>query len=66
MKIIFTEHARNQITERNISKNEIISTLSKPDKIIPQSNQKLRAIRAIKRWGQEITAHGDIPQKWFV
>lgn len=35
--------------ERKISEKEIISTLSEPDKIILQSNQKFQAVKLTKR-----------------
>ncbi len=49
LKIIFSKHALYQIAERSLSKNEIISTISKPDKIIPQNNHKFKAVRRLKK-----------------
>lgn len=48
-KIIFSKHAIFQIKERNLSKTEIFSAVSKPDKILPQSQEKFQAIKLIKR-----------------
>ncbi len=48
-KIVFTEHAAYQIIERNISKKQIIYAISKPDKIISQSNQKFQAVKLTKK-----------------
>jgi len=49
MKIVFSEHARNQMLERNISKEEIISTIANPEKIIKQAQKKFRAVKLIKK-----------------
>ena len=46
---MFSEHARNQMLERNISKEEIISTITNPDKIIKQASKKFRAVKLIKK-----------------
>ena len=48
-KIIFSKHAIFQIQERNLSELEIISTISYPDKIILQSQQKFQAIKLINQ-----------------
>lgn len=53
MKIVFSQHARNQMMERNISEDEIILTVSNPDKIIEQPQGKFRAIRLIKKNGKK-------------
>jgi hypothetical protein len=42
MKIIFSEHAKFQMAERNLSEAEIISTILKPNKVILQSPGKFR------------------------
>lgn len=49
MKIIFSEHARYQMLERNISEEEIISTLLAPNKIIKQTEEKIQAVKIIKQ-----------------
>jgi len=49
MKIVFSEHARNQMLERNISKEEIISTIANPEKIIKQAQKKFQTIKLIKK-----------------
>ena len=49
MKIVFSEHARNQMLERNISKEEIISTITNPEKIIKQAQKKFQTIKLIKK-----------------
>jgi hypothetical protein len=49
MKIVFSEHAKNQVLERNISKKEIISTIENPNKIIKQTQNKFQAVRLIKK-----------------
>lgn len=49
MKTIFSKHAKNQMFERNISEDDVISTLLKPDKIISQPDKKFKAIKLIKK-----------------
>jgi len=46
---LFSEHARNQMLERNISKEEIISTIANPEKIIKQAQKKFQTIKLIKK-----------------
>lgn len=46
---MFSEHARNQMLERNISKEEIISTIANPEKIIKQAQKKFQTIKLIKK-----------------
>ena len=50
---MFSEHARNQMLERNISKEEIISTIANPEKIIKQTPKKFQAVKLIKRNGKK-------------
>lgn len=52
-KIVLSKHARYQMKERNISEAEIISTISKPNKSIPQTQQKFQAIKLIKKNGKK-------------
>jgi hypothetical protein len=49
MKIVLSEHAKKQMLERNLIESEIISTILKPDKIIPQSHGKSQAVKSIKK-----------------
>ena len=53
MKIVFSEHARNQMTERNIVNDEIASALSKPDKVIKQTQNKFQAVKIVKKNGKK-------------
>ena len=53
MKIIFSRHARDQMIERNLTENEIISTLSEPDKIILQAERKFKAVKLINKEGKK-------------
>lgn len=52
MKIDFSEHAKNQMTERNISEDEIISAIIYPDKIIKQTLDKFQAAKLINKSGK--------------
>jgi len=49
MQIIFSNHAKNQMVERDLSEDEIISTILRPDKIVPQSKGKFKAVKLIKK-----------------
>lgn len=53
MKIVFSEHAKNQILERNILEGEIISTITNPDKIIKQTQGKFQVVKLIKKTGKK-------------
>jgi hypothetical protein len=53
MRIVFSEHARHQVLERNLLESEIISTILKPNKIISQSHGKFQAIKLIKKNGKQ-------------
>jgi len=49
LKIIFSEHARYQMVERNISESEIIFAVQYPDKMISQLDEKFQVIKLIKK-----------------
>ncbi|MDI6591355.1 MAG: DUF4258 domain-containing protein [Patescibacteria group bacterium] len=49
MKIIFSKHARYQMSERNISEKEIVLTLLNPDKTISQLGGKFQAVKLINK-----------------
>lgn len=53
MEIIFSKHARYQMAERNITKDEIIFALSNPDKIIKQTQRKFQAVKSIRKKGKK-------------
>ena len=53
MKIVFSKHSRNQMVERNISEDKIISALSSPDKTIAQSQGKFQAVKLTKKNGKK-------------
>lgn len=53
MKIIFSEHVKNQMIERSISEDKIISALSNPGKTIPQSQGKFQAVKLTKKNGKK-------------
>lgn len=48
MKIIFSNHAINQMEERNISRIRALEAVGNPDKIIGQLNKRIRAIKLLK------------------
>lgn len=48
-KIVFTNHARYQMFERDINKKLVIETLASPNKIILQTNLRKQAIKLFKR-----------------
>ena len=49
MEIIFSKHAKDQMIERNISKDDILSVILNPDKIIRQSAGRSRVIKSIRK-----------------
>ena len=49
MELRFTDHARQQLQERNLSESDIVKTLRKPDATIKQSSHRFRAIRKIRK-----------------
>ncbi|MEK7174914.1 MAG: hypothetical protein AAB722_01065 [Patescibacteria group bacterium] len=49
MEIYFTDHARYQIKERNISPARVEWTIGRPDKTLKQSSGRVRAVRKFKK-----------------
>ncbi|MEK7629025.1 MAG: DUF4258 domain-containing protein [Patescibacteria group bacterium] len=49
MEIYFTDHARYQFKERNISLAEVDRTVRRPDKILKQLSGRIRAVRRFKK-----------------
>lgn len=49
MEIYFTDHARYQLQERNISRSEAEWAVKKPDKILKQYSGRIRAVRRFKK-----------------
>mgnify|MGYP001602231423 FL=1 len=49
MRLIFSNHALEQIKERNLSRDKVKEIVRKPDKIIQQSYVRFRAIRLLRR-----------------
>jgi len=49
MEIRFTDHARQQLCERNLSKADAIKTMYAPDAVIKQSTHRHRAVRKIRK-----------------
>ena len=52
-KIVFSQHALLQITERNLSESEVISAVRKPDKTILQNGQKIQVVKITKKNGKK-------------
>jgi hypothetical protein len=48
-KIIFTDHAKSQMREREISEKAVKDGLKNPDKIILQNLPRFRALKKIRR-----------------
>lgn len=49
MEIYFTDHAKYQFKERNISPTEVERTIRRPDKILKQPSGRIRAVRRFKK-----------------
>ena len=45
--IVFTDHAREQLKERNISESKVITCLHKPEKIVREQGIRFRALKTI-------------------
>lgn len=46
--IVFTDHARQQLKERNISESRVIMCLRKPEKIVREQGIRFRALKTIR------------------
>ena len=53
MKIIFSDHARAQIGERNIAEDLLLHTVTNPDKVVKQSRSRFAAQRLIEKNGKK-------------
>lgn len=49
MKITFSQHALYQLHERNLTTREVENALHKPDRHIPQTFRRWRAVRIVTR-----------------
>lgn len=49
MKVVFSDHAESQLTERNIPKAEVIKTIKHPHQTIFERIGRWRAVRKIRR-----------------
>lgn len=49
MKIVFSDHALQQASERRLSKIEIERAIRKPQKLIQQSSRRYRALKTVHR-----------------
>lgn len=53
MKIRFSNHAEEQIRERNLSRALIIQTVQRPDKVVKQLNNRYRAQKLPRSRGKK-------------
>lgn len=53
MKIIFSDHARAQMSERNIREDAILRAMGNPDKITRQDGNRFVAQRLIHKDGKK-------------
>lgn len=63
MKIIFSDHARAQMNERNLSKEAILRAMENPDKVVRQSGNRFAAQKLIHKNGKKhllIVAYDEI------
>lgn len=49
MEIIWSEHARKQLTERTLSQRDVIQAVTQPDKTIEQDRERFLAVKTMKR-----------------
>lgn len=49
LKLQFTKHAKYQLSYRNISRKNIVKTISKPDRVIEQSAVRKKALKIVKK-----------------
>lgn len=49
MRIVFSDHARQQMKERNLSESHILRVVQNPQQIIEQSRNRFRAVGEISR-----------------
>ena len=53
IKIVFSSHAKLQLTEREISEREVLETVRKPTNIIQQPNGRFQALKIKERKGEK-------------
>ena len=54
MNIVFTEHARDRLSQRNIRKRDVIQTLKNPDRILKSFGRRKIAVKSIKEKTLEV------------
>lgn len=63
MRIIFSDHARAQMSERNIREEAILRAIENPDKITRQDGNRFAAQKLIRKNGKQhllIVAYDEI------
>lgn len=63
MRVVFSDHARAQMSERNIREEVILRAIENPDKITRQDGNRLAAQRLIHKDGKKyllIVAYDEI------
>lgn len=53
MKITFSDHARTQMRERNLSEDMVLRVMENPDKVVRQSGNRLAAQKLIGKNGKK-------------
>ena len=52
MRIIFSDHARAQMNERNLTQDAILRAVENPDKVVKQGGNRFAAQKLIRRNGK--------------
>ena len=52
MTVIFTEHAKNQLTERRLSKAFVLTVIRNPSLVKKQKDERLQFIKRFKQTGK--------------
>lgn len=63
MRIIFSDHARVQMNERNIHEEAILRVMENPDRVVMQSGNRFAAQKLIRKDGKRyllIVAYDEI------
>lgn len=65
--VIFTDHARQRLRQRRITQDMAVQAIKKPDKKMPEEEDKVRFVREIKDRNVQIVArYLDDEKKWMV
>ena len=52
MRIVFSDHARAQMDERNLSEETILRVIENPDKVVMQGGSRFAAQKLIRKNGK--------------